>query len=623
MKPEGIFSMYPALAGHQSRMVSATEAIRLVKPGDNVYIGTACATPRLLAHALENLAKPLPDVTLYHFLTDGAVPQKGHEALSRYRHRCFFVGSDDVAAVAKGIAEYIPISLSQVPQLVGNGRISIDVALVQVSPPDEFGYSSLGVSVDMTASVVQHARRVIAEINPNMPRTMGDSLVHIGRFDCMVWNDTPIIEYRHEPADQVSDQIARNVASLIDDRSTLQIGMGRLPSEVLKYLADRRDLGIHSDVITDSLVELVEKGVVTGREKSQYRGMIVASYCLGNRRLYDLIDRNPLFSFQSIERVSDIHMIAQQSKMVSVTQACAVDLTGQVCADQFEGQFCGGISTQPEFIRGAARSPGGKPVICLQSTTDNGKVSRIQPLLRGGAGVTIARSDVHYVVTEHGIAYLFGKSIQERALALIEIAHPDFRSRLLKEAKELGYVRKGLSRRKKRAYPVQEERSVLLRNQKTVLIRPTKAGDASALREFFRRMSTEDRYTRFFWRLNNLSDAEAQRLCNVDQDNEVAFLVVYRSGKEETLVGSACYFVNPSTNMAEVAYMVSPEWQGKGIGTALQLRLMEHAKARGLRGFTAEIQTYNANMINLAKQACDDITIERHGDTHEVTMLFE
>ena len=443
-----IVSTHPALAGHESRMVSAKEAVATVQAGNNVYLGTACATPRLLCAALENLANPPADVTLFHFLTDGAMPHKEGKPSTRYRHKCFFVGSDMLTAVAKGLAEYIPVSLSQVPRLVENGRIPIDVAFVQVSPPDEFGYSSLGVSVDVTASMVQNARRVIAEINPNMPRTTGDSLVHVSRFDRMVWHDAPVIEAPAAPFDEVTERIARHIASIVEDRSTLQIGLGNLPQATLRHLGDRRDLGIHTDVITDALVELMEKGVVTGRSKSRFRGMIVGSYCLGTRRLYDLIDGNPLFSFQSIERVSAIDTIALQHKMVSVNQACSVDLTGQVCTDQFAGQFCGGVSTQVEFIRGAALSPGGKPIICLTSTAEDGKVSRIRPLLLGGEGVTIARSDVHYVVTEYGIAYLFGKSIRERVLALIRIAHPDFRPKLMKEARKLGYVEKGLSLKK-------------------------------------------------------------------------------------------------------------------------------------------------------------------------------
>ncbi|MDP1706148.1 MAG: GNAT family N-acetyltransferase [Sulfurimicrobium sp.] len=623
MSNKEIIQRFPALAEHQSLIVPAPEAVGLIQPGHQVYLGSACATPRLLAEALENLDSPPPDVTLLHFFNHGAIPHRGDEAHTRYRHKCFFVGADERDAVSKWQAEYIPVSLSQVPGLVENGRIPIDVALVQVSPPDEFGYASLGVSVDVTISMVQHARHVIAEINPNMPRTMGDSLVHVSRFDAMVWNDTPVIEPPVLPSDEIVEQIARNIAGIIEDRCTLQIGLGRLPQESLKYLMDRRDLGIHSDLITDAIVPLVEKGVINGQKKGQYKGMVVASYCMGTRKLYDLIDRNPFFSIQAIERVSEIHAISQQHKMVSVTQACSVDLTGQICSDQFEGQFCGGVSTQPEFIRGAAQSPGGKPIICLQSATLDGKTSRIRPLLQGGEGVTIARSDVHYVITEYGIAYLFGKSIRERALALIQIAHPDFRPWLLDEAKKLGYVGPEQSMKNPDEYPEDEERRITLRNQKSVLIRPTRKSDAPALQQFFRRMIKEDRYTRMFWRLNQLSDNEAQRLCNADQDSDVAFLVVSGSGENETLIGSACYFVNASTNMAEVAYMVTPEWQGVGIGKALQLRLMEHAKARGLRGFSAEIQTYNANMINLAKQACDSITIARQGDTHEVTMLFE
>ncbi len=623
MTNQEIIALHPSLAEYQSRLISAAEAVSLVQPGHQVYLGSACATPRLLAEALENLASPPPDVTLLHFFNYGAIPHQGDKANTRYRHKCFHVGSDERAAVASLQAEYIPVSLSQVPGLIENGRIPMDVALVQVSPPDEFGYASLGVSVDVTASMVQHARLIIAEINPNMPRTLGDSLVHVSRFNAMVWNDTPVAESPVVPADEVVEQIARNIASIIEDRSTLQIGLGRLPQESLKYLMDRRDLGIHSDLITDAVVPLLEKGVINGQKKSQYKSMIVASYCMGTRKLYNLIDRNPFFSIQAIERVSDIHVISQQHKMVSVSQACSIDLTGQVCSDQFDGQFCGGVATQPEFIRGAAQSPGGKPIICLQSTTDKGKTSRIRPLLLGGEGVTIARSDVHYVITEYGIAYLFGKTIRERTLALIQIAHPDFRPWLLDEAKKLGYIGPEQSLKNPEEYPLEEERRLVLRSQKTVLIRPTRKSDAPALQDFFLRMIKEDRYTRMFWRLNRLSDNEAQRLCNADQDSDVAFLVVSGSGDNEILIGSACYFVNASTNMAEVAYMVTPEWQGVGIGKALQLRLMEHAKARGLRGFNAEIQTYNANMINLAKQACDNITIARHGDTHEVTMLFE
>jgi acyl-CoA hydrolase/GNAT superfamily N-acetyltransferase len=615
--------LYPGLANHLDRLVTPEKAVAKVKAGDQVFIGTACATPRQLVAALENVKSPPPDVTLTYFLTTGAIKNVDGKAQTHYHHRCFFVGSDVRHAAAVGIAEYIPISLSQVPQLITTRRIPIDVAFVQVSPPDAFGFVSLGISVDITLDAVNNARSVVAEINPNMPRTMGDSHIHISRFDAMTWVDTPILEYVHPPIDEVAEQIARYIASIIEDGSTLQVGLGRFPNEALKYLMDRRDLGIHSDVITDSIIPLLENGILTGREKSQNTGKIIASYCLGTRRLYDLVDNNPMFFFKPLEYVSNIETIARQSRMVSVTQAFAVDLTGQICADQFEGEFYSGVSTQPDFMRGAGLSKGGKPIICLRSTTDDGKTSRIRALLREGEGVTVARSDVHYVITEYGIAYLFGKSIQERALALIEIAHPAFRDELVEAAKKLNYVHPEQIVKSAEAYHVEHERSVTLKNGKTVLMRPSRASDAVSIQALFHRMSEEDRYTRFFRRLHALSFKEAQRLCNVDNNLQVSFVAVIGTREDEKIIGNANYFVNPTTNMAEVAYVVLPEWQGTGLGSALQAQLMDHAKVRGLRGFIAEVLTDNKNMVNLAKRACNNVSVERHDDTYEITMLFE
>ena len=289
----------------------------------------------------------------------------------------------------------MPISLEEVPQLLASGRLPIDVALLQVSPPDVRGYVSLGVSVDLAPAVLSVARRVIAEVNPAMPRTRGESFVHLGRFDALVNVDTPVAEYRHPETGEIAERVARYIASIIDDGSTLQIGLGRVPNEALRHLRDRRDIGIHTDVITDGIMDLVEAGVVTGRRKTRHHGRIVASYCLGTRRLYDFIDDNPRFLFLPIDQICDPEEVAANPCMVSISQAFAIDLTGQVCVDQFEGQFYGGVSTQAAFIRGAARSPGGKPIICLASTTDDG-ASRIKPQLEAGDGVGIARSDVHY-----------------------------------------------------------------------------------------------------------------------------------------------------------------------------------------------------------------------------------
>src|SRR5215471_571897 len=307
--------------------------------------------------------------------------------------------------------------------------------------------------------------------------------------------------------------------------------------------------------------------------------------------------------------------------MVSITQAFAIDLTGQVCVDQFEGDFYGGVSTQVSFIRGAARSPGGKPIICLASTTDDG-ASRIKPLLEAGDGVGIARSDVHYVITEYGIAHLFGKSIGERAVALIEIAHPRWREGLLTAAKQLGYVRSDQYLASQAAYPVHEERIVTLKKGAKVMIRPARAADAGALQSLFHRLSPDDVYTRFFRRVRSLSNRELQTLCNVNHETEVAFLAVTGPRESEEVVGSACYFLSPTTNLAEVAFMVSPEWQGAGLGTALQARLQEYAMSRGVRGFVSEILPSNASMRRLAARASGTVTTSSDESSVHVTVLF-
>ena len=613
-----------ALAPYGAKVATAAEAVRQIKPGAQVFIGTACATPRELVAALEAIPYPPADITMLHFIITDAVPHDGDgRPLTKFRHRCYFVDSAIRASVKQGLAEYVPISIPHLPRMIELGRIPVDVALIQVSPPDEFGYVSLGISVDVLQAVVAHARYVVAEVNPQMPRTMGDSTLHVDEIDRLVPVDTPVIEYRHTAArEETVERIVRYIAGIIDDGSTLHIGLGRIPNEALKYLDDRKDLGIHSDVITDTIIPLLEKGILTGRQKSQQRGKIVASFALGTRRLYDLIDRNPLFSFHPIDFVCHPNTVAAQSRMVSVTQAFALDLTGQVCADQFGGEFYSGVAAQGEFLRGAARSTGGKPIICLTATTDDGETSRIRPLLLAGEGVTISRNDVHYVITEYGIDYLFGKSIRERAVALIGIAHPKFRPWLLEEAQKLGYVGAEQTMKNLKAYPVEEERWASLKNGKSVLLRPATAADAEGIRNLFYCLPEDDVYTRFFRRVRGLSSAEIERLCNLDYETAVAFVAVLGTRENEQIVGHASYFTNLSTNLAETAFMVHPQWQGTGLGTVMQRRLMEHAVARGLRGFVAEILPENRKMMKLARSCCDNVSVEKDEDSVHVTMLF-
>jgi acyl-CoA hydrolase/RimJ/RimL family protein N-acetyltransferase len=609
-------------ASWNEKLTTAEEALSSIQSGNRIFVGTACATPRTLIRALESSGAYLADVQVHHFLTDGAILTEGAKTWTRFWHRVFFVGTDTREAIKQGKADYVPISISQVPRLIENGRLPIDVAMIQVSPPDEKGFVSLGVSVDITRAAVLHAKKVVAEVNPHMPRTRGETLAHLDQIHHLVQVDTPVIEYLHEPAEAVPQQIARYVARIIEDGSTLQIGLGQIPNVMLKYLTTRRDLGIHSDVITEPIVDLIEAGVITGRAKSIHKGEVVTSYCMGTRRLYDLVDDNPIFFFAPMEYVSDPALIAANSKMVSVTQAFAVDLTGQVCADQFGGEFYGGVSTQPDFLRGAASSPGGKAIVCLASTTRDGKESRIRPLLKEGEGVTIARSDIHYVVTEYGSTYLFGKSIRERALSLIEIAHPAFRLWLLEEAKRLGYVSEERSLRSSVAYPVEEEREVVLKNQVVALIRPSRASDVERLQELFCNLTESDVYTRFFAYLRSLSVSAAQQLCSVNYEDEMAFLAVVGKDEDERIIGSSCYVVDPSTNMAEVAYMIHPQWQEKGVGTALQQRMIEYARSKGLRGFTAAVLVENERMIKLIEKSGCSVSTVSGPRVSEITMLL-
>jgi len=605
----------------RSRAVAAEQAVQTIRPGDRVFVGSACATPRRLLRALEALDTPPAGVQLVHFLTDGATRELDGRPQTSFRHRVFYVGRDMQALAASNLVDYVPISLAEVPHLLESGRLAFDVALVQVSPPDSRGTCSLGVSVDVTRAALVSARRAIAEINPHMPRTGPASEVPVDRFDQIVAVDEPVIEYLHEPLGPTAERIARYVARIIDDGATLQIGLGRVPNEMLRFLGERRDLGIHSDVITEPLVDLVQRGVVTGARKSLHPGQVVASLAMGTRRLYDMIDGDSRFAFLPIEEVANRVVIAANAAMVSVTQAFAIDLTGQVCADSRDGALYGGVATQPDFHRGAIRSPGGKAIICLASMTPNGD-SAIRPVLLPGEAVAIPRAEVHYVVTEYGTAYLFGRSLGERATALIDIAHPEHRARLLAAAIESGLVRSGQAVRSRSAYPVEEVREATLRDGRRIIVRPTRTSDVPALHDLFFRLRPEDVRTRFFRYLRSLTEEMAQHLCSVGYSQEMAFAAVVGDPEAERIVGSSCYFLNLQTGLADVAYMVDPAWHGVGLGSLLQARTIEYARAHGVRGFTADVLVVNSPMLAVFRRSGCRMTTRLVDDTYEVQLLF-
>ena len=597
------------------RTLSADQAARLVRPGDRVFVGTACATPRALVRALEELPEPPAGVTLVHSLTDrvGLLHDDG-PATTAYRHRVFYVGSDVRDLMPTGLIEYVPMSLADVPAMFTDGHLPLDVALVQVAPPDADGMCSLGVSVDITRAAVLAATTVIAEVNPAMPRTRGDSLIPADRITHAVLVDTPVTEYLHEVVEGVAEQIARYVARLIDDRSTLQIGLGRVPNQMLQHLRNRRDLSVHSEVLTEPIVDLVEQGVITGP--------VVGSWAMGTKRLYDLLESDDRFALHSIEHLCDPAEIARHDRMVSVTQAFSIDLSGQVCTERLDGQLYGGLSTGPDFHRGALRAARGTPVICIASRTPAGQPS-VRVTLSADEPVALARPLVRWVVTEYGTAYLFGKSLAERALALIAIAHPDDRPALLAAAQERGVVAPGQQLRSHTAYPVDEERELTLRDGRTVLLRPTRATDRLALQELFHRMPEKDVHTRFFQKLSSLTDDAADHLCNVDYHDEMAFAAVVGRAEHERIVATSSYYVDPRDGLAEVAYMVEPGWQGSGLATALHARTVEYARSHGVRGFSADVLLNNLGMMKVFRRRLGhDLVSELEDGVYEVRMLF-
>ena len=422
------------------KIATAEEAVRAILPGRRILIGSGAGEPGRLVEALVSHAVQLRGNEIVHLMTLGAAPYVARGLEERFRHMAFFIGSNVRTAVQEGRADFLPVFLSEIPQLITSGRLGVHAALVQVSPPDHHGFVSLGVSVDIVRGAVDTADIVLAEVNPNMPRTLGDSFLHVDRIAHLVPVDDPLHELTPEPLDEVCRQIGHHASQLISDGATLQMGIGRIPDAVLSGLNERSDLGIHTEMLSDAVMALAKAGVITGRKKTLLPGKIVTSFIMGTRALYDWVDDNPAVEMRPSSFTNDTFQIARNDRMVAVNSALAVDLTGQVAADSIGGRFFSGIGGQVDFIRGAARSKGGKPIIALPSTAKSGAISRIVPVLEEGAGVVTSRGDIHYVVTEYGAADLWGKNIRQRSEALIGIAHPDFRGDLLSSAKARKYV---------------------------------------------------------------------------------------------------------------------------------------------------------------------------------------
>lgn len=606
---------------YASKVLSAAEAIGRISRGRRILIGSGAAEPGRLVQALVDHGDHLADNEIVHLLTLGPAPYVERGLEHRFRHTAFFIGANVRDAVHEGRADFMPVFLSEIPQLIRSRRVRIDVVLIQVTPPDRHGYTSLGVSVDIVRAAVDAADLVIAEINPHMPRTLGDSLLPMSRISWVVPTDAPVFELAAEAPDPVSEQIGCHIAKLVPNGATLQTGIGRIPNAVLRALGNHHDLGIHTEMCSDGVMDLVEAGVVTGRRKAVLPGKVVTSFVMGSKRLYDWADDNPVIEMRPSDFTNDPFMISRHDDMVAINSALAVDLTGQVAADTLMGRFFSGIGGQVDFVRGAGRSRGGKPIIALPSTARNGTTSRIQPALEEGAGVVTSRGDVRYIVTEYGVADLWGKTIRGRALALIEIAHPDFRSELLAAAKARRYLFADQIA-PRGPYPWEEETTEILKNGRSVSIRPVRLSDEKPLQDLLYRLSDESIYQRFLGFRREHPHDEMLALVNLDYDQSMALVVCDPQDPGGSAVALVRYDVDPATNLADIAFIVRDDWQGKGLGTLLMRRASEIARARGLVGFTADVLLNNKLMLVVFHHSGLEVRSDLQDGVYHVVMSF-
>lgn len=586
----------------QDKICTAAAAIKHIRPGDRVFVGSACGEPQELVRALVDTAGGPEDTEVLNVLTMGVAPYTDPKYSDRFRANAFFIGNSVRDAVGQVRADYTPIFFSQIPAMFRSGRLPIDIALIMVSPPDQFGFCSLGVSVDMTRAAAQCAKLVVAQVNKHMPRTLGNSFLHVRDIDYLVPYDEPLLTWPViSNPDDITRRIAGNVASVISDGDTLQLGIGRLPDTVLSELTDRNDLGIHTEMLSDGIIRLVKQGVITGRHKTLHQGKIVASFAAGSQELFDFLDNNPMIEMHPSEHTNDPRVISQHDYLAAINSAIEIDLTGQAVADSIGEQLYSGIGGHADFMRGAAMARRGKPILALPSTakTKDGLRSRIVPFIQLGSGVVTTRGDIHYVVTEHGVAYLHGKTMRERAMALISIAHPDFRTELLHAAKRRRLVYADQILPPLHPYPSHLESRYTTRDGTKLLIRPIRPSDEDLIKDMFYSFSEQTKYLRYHGTLKAMPHNKVQVFCNVDYDTEMALVAVRGTGGYEEIVAVGRYMTTPAKQAAEMAFVVADSLQRQGLGTYLFHRLLEIGKQEGIKEYHADVLPENAGMLKI------------------------
>jgi len=605
---------------------TADESVQLIRPGQRVFIGSACGEPQALVRALADHAHRFTGLEIVRMMSHESAPlteiaNQSYETNFSIRH--IYLGAARSESFARNLRFVTPMNMSEIPRLFKSRQLPIDVALIQVSPPDDFGWMSLGVSVDVTLAAAYSAGRVIAQINPSMPRVMGKGFIHVNDVDILVEHEEDLLTIDPAPRSEIATWIGRHISRLIEDGSTLQVGLDAKSQATVQALSTKNDLGFHSQYLTNDIMHLYAIGVINNRKKGYNDGKMVATAALGTKELYEFLHDNPAIEFHPSDYVNDPFVISRHNRMVSLNVAQTVDLTGQVSSEAVAQTLFAGVSGIPDFVRGARRSPGGKSILMLQSTTEDGKRSRIVPVLQNEA-VVVPRGDVHYVATEYGVVNLFGKSLQERVVAMISIAHPKFREELFHAAKEAGLVgsERTLGEAARAVYPVNLEEQLTVDGE-TITIRPAKLVDERRIQEHYYHMDKDDVFLRFFHEKTSFERWEVETKSQIDYIKDLTLIGIVGEPGFGKVIAVAEYLLLMESNMAEVAFTISRDFQGKGLGKILLHKIAEAARENGISGLVAYTAAHNQAMIRLFKSMPYKVKTTFDGEALTLSCKFD
>jgi acyl-CoA hydrolase/RimJ/RimL family protein N-acetyltransferase len=599
-----------------------------IRRGSKIFISTGCGEPQYLVQAFvahaESDPNSLADIEIFQVGTLGVAAYTQEKSNYNFRYNSLYISEKSRESVNAGFADYTPIFLSRLPDLFRRKVIKFDAALIQTSLPDKNGNVSLGISVDICKAAIENANIVIAQVNSRMPRVHGDTFLNIKNIDYLIHHDEPLLEYKPFVPPDIARQIGKYVSKIVNDGDTVQIGYGKLPSAILENLINKKDLGVHTELLTEAAVDLIKLGVINNTRKTIDRGRTVASFCMGTEKTYQYIDDNPEMDFRTIEYTNDQRIISRIQNMTAINSALLIDLTGQASVESVDGKFYSGIGGTADFIRGALLAPGGKTILALESTAKKGEVSRIVPFLEGGTGVTLNRGDVFYVVTEYGIAYLHGKNIRERAMDLIAIAHPKFRQWLVEEAKRLNIIYKdqafipGVNAE----YPEYLEERRTMKDGTALCFRPVRMNDEGIIKDFFYSLSDQSLHLRFLSTRRDLPHKLRQGFVVIDYSKEMVILATAKKEQHELIAGIGQFSKDENSLFAEVAFAIRDDYQNLGIGSELLEYLTILAKKEGLDGFTADVLVENQAMLRVFDKMGYTIHRAIENDVYRLTMKF-